>query len=75
MDRETLNVMRDGGRGVIERGGQSSGFLIVIFFLISPAADGIMIKNKIKIKNQKLTARAKLSATCLVKSQTSQRKE
>jgi len=69
MDRETLNVMRDGGRGVIERGGQSSGFLIVIFFLISPATERIMIKN------QKLTARAKLSATCLVKSQTSQRKE
>src|SRR5688572_31739320 len=43
--------------GVIESGGQSSGFLIVIliFFLISPSTDGIMIKNKIKIKNQKLT--------------------
>jgi len=36
---------------VIKSGGQSSGFLIVIliFFLISPASDGIMIKNKIRI--------------------------
>jgi hypothetical protein len=42
-------------RGVIESGGQSSGFLILILFLISPANDGI----KIKIKNTRLRLRTK----------------
>jgi hypothetical protein len=41
-----------GPTGVIESGGQSSGFLV--FFLITPATNGIRIKNKITIKNLKL---------------------